>query len=79
MGNINAEKGHFEEACVSFLEYLVQNPNDDKALCNLGMALGHLPQYDSLFANLAFEEAMHLSPSSEFIIENYLIYLLESE
>ena len=47
-------------------------------LCNLGIALSQT-DYDPMFATIAFEEALKANPHNEFIMENYLLYLVDSK
>lgn len=50
--------------------------DDPTTLCNLGLSLSTMPQFRDE-AILAFEEAAELSPGDPYIIQNFLICLLE--
>ena len=50
-------------------------PDDQEALCNLGLALKHTAYKD--YAELAFEEAVNVSPGNTFVLMNYMMLLLE--
>ena len=76
LGNIEYEEyNHFEEAAILYLDALEIKPDDDEALHNLALALKRTSYID--YAQLAFEEAVNVSPGNTFILNNYMLFLLE--
>lgn len=68
---------HFEDAAILFLDALEINPADEEALCNLALALKRTTYLD--YAQMAFEEAVNVSPGNTFILTNYMMFLLEQK
>lgn len=69
---------HYEDAAVRFLDALEINPNDEEALCNLGLSLKRTP-YVEPYAFLAFEESVAASPGNSVILTCYMMFLLEQK
>lgn len=57
------------------MDALAIKPDDQEALCNLGLALKHTAYAN--YASLAFEEAIQVAPGNTFILTNYMMLLLE--
>ena len=76
LGCIDYEFGRFEDAAIAFLDALEIKPDDEEALCNLALALKKTPQYVD-YAQIAFEEAINVSPGNTFILSNYMMFLLQ--
>jgi hypothetical protein len=72
---IEYEYKKYENAAILFLDALAIKPDDQEALCNLGRALKHTDYKD--YAELAFEEAVNVSPDNTFFLMNYMMLLLE--
>ena len=71
------EYSHFEDAAIRFLDALEIKPDDEEALCNLALALKRTSYLD--YAQIAFEEAVNVSPGNTFILTNYMMFLLEQK
>lgn len=71
------EYSHFEDAAIRFLDALEMKPDDEEALCNLALALKRTSYLD--YAQIAFEEAVNVSPGNTFILTNYMMFLLEQK
>ena len=69
------ENKDYEEAAIKFLDALVIKPDDEEVLCNLALALKKTLYLD--YAQIAFEEAVKVSPGNTFILNNYMLFLLE--
>jgi Flp pilus assembly protein TadD len=72
---IEYEYNKYENAAILFLDALAIKPDDQEALCNLGLSLKHTAYKD--YAELAFEEAVNVSPGNTFVLMNYMMLLLE--
>lgn len=59
------------------MDALEIKPDDEEALCNLALALKRTSHLD--FALMAFEEAVNVSPGNTFILNNYMMFLLEQQ
>ena len=77
LGVIEYEYNKYENAAILFLDALAIKPDDQEALCNLGLALKHTAYKD--YAELAFEEAVNVSPGNTFVLMNYMMLLLEKQ
>lgn len=77
LGVIEYEYNKYENAAILFLDALAIKPDDQEALCNLGLALKHTSYRD--YAELAFEEAVNVSPGNTFVLMNYMMLLLEKQ
>ena len=75
LANIHHEQGKYEQAALLYLQSLELEPNDDDALCNLGMVLQRISYND--FAKIAYEEGIHINPGNRALLHNYLLFLLE--
>lgn len=71
------ENNRFEEAAIRFLDALEIKPTDEEALCNLALALKKTRHLD--YAQIAFEEAVNMSPGNTFILTDYLMFLIEQK
>ena len=71
------EFSHYEDAAIAFLDALEIKPDDEEALCNLALALKRTSYLD--YAQMAFEEAVNVSPGNTFILTNYMMFLLEQK
>lgn len=60
-----------------FLDALEIKPDDEEALCNLALALKRTSYLE--YAKMAFEEAVNVSPGNTFILNNYMMFLLEQQ
>ena len=76
MGNLLYEDHEYEEAAIKYLESLEKDIDDAECLCNLGLALSSTKYKD--YAKLAFEEAVNAQPGNSGILNNYLLFLLET-
>ena len=56
LGNILAEQEEFELAAFKYLQALMYDPDDDKALTNLAICLSNTAY--AQFADIAFDEAL---------------------
>lgn len=74
---IQYEFGKYEEAAILFLDALAIKPDDQEALCNLGLSLKHTAYKE--YAELALEEAVNVSPGNTFVLANYMMLLLEQQ
>ena len=70
------DKDEYEKSVVKYLEALAINPDDSETLSNLGLALANTQYKD--YANIAFEEAVNSCPGNTDILENYMLFLLET-
>lgn len=77
LGCIDYEFERYEEAAIWFLDALEVKADDEEALCNLALALKHTSYLE--FAQVAFEEAVNVSPGNSFILTNYMLFLLEEK
>lgn len=77
LGVIEYEYNRFEDAAILFLDALAIKPDDQEALCNLGLSLKHTSYKD--YAELALEEAVNVSPGNTFVLTNYMMLLLEHQ
>ena len=77
LGVIEYEFNRYEDAAILFLDALAIKPDDQEALCNLGLALKHTAYKE--YASLALEEAVNVSPGNTFVLTNYMMLLLESQ
>jgi tetratricopeptide (TPR) repeat protein len=77
LGVIQYEYSKYEEAAILFLDALTIKPDDQEALCNLGLSLKHTAYKD--YAELALEEAVNVSPGNTFVLTNYMMLLLEQQ
>lgn len=75
LGVIQYEFSKYEEAAILFLDALAIKPDDQEALCNLGLSLKHTAYKE--YAELALEEAVNVSPGNTFVLTNYMMLLLE--
>jgi Tfp pilus assembly protein PilF len=57
------------------LDALDIKPDDEEAICNLALALKKTSYLE--YAQIAFEEAVNVSPGNTFILQNYMLFLLE--
>lgn len=79
MGCIEYEEyNHYDDAAIRFLDALEIKPDDEEALCNLALALKRTTSYVD-YAQIAFEEAVNVSPGNTFILTNYMMFLLEQK
>ena len=79
MGCIQYEEySAYDEAAIRFLDALEIKPDDEEALCNLALALKRTSSYVD-YAQIAFEEAVNVSPGNTFILTNYMMFLLEQK
>ena len=77
LGALDYEQNNFEDAAIKFLDALDIKPDDEEALCNLALALKKTSYLD--YAQIAFEEAVNVSPGNTFILSNYMMFLLERQ
>lgn len=77
LGAIEFEYNNYEDAAIKFLDALDIKPDDEEALCNLALALKKTSYLD--YAQVAFEEAVNVSPGNTFILSNYMMFLLEQK
>lgn len=77
LGVIQYEYNKYEDAAILFLDALAIKPDDQEALCNLGLSLKHTAYKD--YAELALEEAVNVSPGNTFVLTNYMMLLLEQQ
>lgn len=77
LGLIYYESDKTEQSCLAYLKALEIEPNDEEALCNLGMALSKIKFND--YAKMAFEEAINVNPGNKTVLVNYLLFLLENK
>ena len=77
LGALEFEKNNYEFAAIRFLDALEIKQDDEEALCNLALALKKT-SYIS-YAQVAFEEAVNVSPGNTFILQNYMLFLLETK
>jgi len=75
LGALEFEKSNFENAAIRFLDALEVKQDDEEALCNLALALKKTSYTE--YAQMAFEEAVNVSPGNTFILQNYMLFLLE--
>ena len=75
LGALEYERGNYESAAIRFLDALEIKQDDEEALCNLALALKKTSYTD--YAQTAFEEAVNVSPGNTFILQNYMLFLLE--
>jgi Flp pilus assembly protein TadD len=75
LGTIDYEFGQYEDAALKFLDALEIKRDDEEALCNLALCLKKAGYLD--YANIAFEEAINVSPGNTFILSNFMMFLLE--
>ena len=75
LGALEYDKNNFEIAAIRFLDALEIKQDDEEALCNLALSLKKTQYID--FAQTAFEEAVNVSPGNTFILQNYMLFLLE--
>ena len=71
------EFSHYDTAAIRFLDALEIKPDDEEALCNLALALKRTSYVD--YGQIAFEEAVNVSPGNTFILTNYMMFLLEQK
>ena len=77
MGALEFEANNYESAAVRFLDALDIKPDDEEAICNLALALKKTSYLE--YAQIAFEEAVNVSPGNTFILQNYMLFLLEQK
>ena len=77
LGALEFEHSNYENAAIRFLDALEIKGYDEEALCNLALSLKKTNYID--FAQTAFEEAVNVSPGNTFIIQNYMLFLLEQK
>ncbi len=77
LGNIDFEQNNFEQAAIRFLQALDIKGDDEEALCNLALSLKKTQYLE--YAQTAFEEAVNFSPGNTFILQNYMLFLLETK
>lgn len=77
LGCIEFEQGNYDEASILFLDALEIKPDDEEALCNLALSLKKTNYIE--YAQIAFEEAVNVSPGNTFILTNYMMFLLEQK
>lgn len=77
LGALEYERNNFETAAIRFLDALEIKQDDEEALCNLALALKKTQYIE--FAMTAFEEAVNVSPGNTFILQNYMLFLLEQK
>jgi len=77
LGCIEFEAGNFDEASILFLDALEVKPDDEEALANLALSLKKTNYIE--YAQIAFEEAVNVSPGNTFILTNYMMFLLEQK
>lgn len=75
LGVIQYEFGKYEEAAILFLDALAIKPDDQEALCNLGLSLKHTAYKE--YAEIALSEAVNVSPGNTWSLMNYMMLLLE--
>jgi len=66
LGALEFEKSNFENAAIRFLDALEIKQDDEEALCNLALALKKTSYTE--YAQMAFEEAVNVSPGNTFIL-----------
>lgn len=77
LGCLEFEKGAYEEASMYFLDALDIQPDDVEALSNLALSLKKTHYIE--YARIAFEEAINISPGNTFILNNYMMFLLQNK
>lgn len=75
LGALEFERNNYEHAAIRFLDALDIKQDDEEALCNLALSLKKTTYTE--YAQTAFEEAVNVSPGNTFILQNYMLFLLE--